>query len=547
MRIVNLIIIILVVWAGIACGQSVSSDLFDSDEELYQAFLLGEISYNEYIIIKDILATGLDSTNIHLLDYIPNLSYFLKQQNSLQTKLEKEQEQLLITPKSHRSKYHAKVNYKYYQKLKKEDTSRYHIATQININKNLQTIFKIEREYSGYERVIYRSIRYKNKRGLLKEIHIGNFSKRLGLGTVSGYRGKFLDLSREINDESLLFPDYGGSNGLFLKMSPNNKINIQSILSFNRDSSHEIMSSAAMASIKTGQIELGLLAGMNRIKNKSNEVTFIDNKVGLFSKYGYSEGYATVELNLQTGDKSGFGGFVTEGRHHFNNADIRYSLWSYSNNFLDLSSGSKAGNISHSEDIEEIDLSITTSRTGVEGGLFKTIIELSPNYEMVSSLIYSGLDKDNFNIQYLGGLIRSINEKLSIRLDHIYKTKKRFKDQNESETEDHKTRLETRFSSGNLFVRSYIGYQTKTGEKDYLSLFMRLRNTNTRFGSLEFWSNLSHIDINNSMIDYWYSFIRIKQQLFLNFSTGIKFSHSYNRSSNDHHSTTVILEATALL
>lgn len=549
MRIVNLIIVILFVWTGIACGQSVSSDLFDSDEELYQAFLLGEISYYEYIIIKDILAAGLDSTNIHLLDYIPNLSYFLKQQNSLQTKLEKEQELILITPKSHYFKFLAKVDYKYYQKFKKEDTSRYHIATQININKNLHAIFKIEREYSGYERIIYRSIRYKNRRSLVKEFSVGNFSKRLGLGTVAGYRGKFLDLSREINNESLLFPDYGGSNGLYLKMSPNKRIKIQSIFSINRDSTHKIISSATMVSLQVDKTEFGLLTGINQINNRSssNKVTLFDNKVGLFSKYGYAEGYTTIEANLQTGDKSGFGGLVTEGRHHFNNADIRYSLWSYSDNFLDFSLGSKAGNISHSEEIEEIDLSITTSRTGVEGGLFKTIIELSPKYEMVSSLIYSGIDKDNYNIQYLAGLVRSINEKLTIRLDHIYKTKKRFKDQNESETEDHKTRLETRFSSGNLSIKSYIGYQTKTGEKDYLFLFLRFRNTNTRFGSLEFWSNLSRIDINNSMIDYWHSFIRIHQQLFPHFSTGIKFSYSYNRSSNDHHSTTVVLEATALL
>lgn len=546
-RILNLTIVILIIWAGIACGQGVSSDLYNSDEELYQAWLLGDVSYSEFIIIKEILATGIDSTNIHLLDHIPNLSYFLKQKNSLQTKLENEQEQILLSPKTYRSKYYAKVDYKYYQKLKKEDTSRYHILTQININNNLQAVYKIEREYSGYERIIYRSIRYRNKNGLLNEILLGNFSKRLGLGTVAGYRRKFLNLSREINDESLLFPDYGGSNGLYFKIAPNKKFKIQSILSFSRDDTHKVFSSASMVSIEINKIDLGFLAGMNKIINRDNKAAIDDMKFAVYSKYKYSGGYNSVEATIQTGDKSGFGGIVSEGRHHFNNADIRYSLWTYSDNFLDLSSGSKAGNISHSDSLEEIDLSISTSRTGVEGGLFKTIIELSPNYEMVSSLIYSGIDNDNYNIQYLAGLIRAINNKLSIRLDHIYKTKKRLKDQKESETNDHKTRLESRFSSGNLSIRSYIGYQIKTGEKDYLSLFMRLRNTNTRFGSLELWSNLSRIDVKNYVIDNWYSFIRIHQQLLPNFSTGIKLSHSYNRSSSDHHSTAVILEATALL
>jgi len=546
-HIAKLTILIVLILAGVACGQGISSDQFDSDEELYQAYLLGEISYNDYLLIKEILATGLDSTNSHLLDFIPNLAYFLDQKRNRQTKLEIEQEESIVSPKPNRSKYIAKVDYRYYQKLKKEDTSRYHIATQVNINKNLQAIFKVEREYSGYERIIYRAIRYKNKHGLLDELYVGNFSKRLGLGTVAGYRGKFLDLSREINDESLLFPDYGGSNGLYVELSPCNKIEIQSILSYNRDDLHEILTSSTLASIKTGQIELGFITGLDNIKNRSSRAALNNNKLAISSKYKYSHGYTTVEAAFQTGDKRGFGGIVTEGRHYFQNADLRYSLWSYSDNFLDISSGSKAGNITHTEDYEELGLSISTGRTGVEGGLFKTIIELSPEYEMVSSLIYSGIDEDNYNIQYLAGLIRSINEKLSFRLDHIYKTKKRYKDQKETEIIDHRTRLESTFSSGNLSIRGYIGYQTKTGEKNYLSLFLRLRNTNTRFGSLEFRSSLSRIDIKNKMIDYWYSFIRIQQQLFPYLTSGIKLSHSYSRSGSDHHNTTVILEATALL
>lgn len=547
MRILKFTIVILLIWVSVACGQGISSDLYNSDEELYQAYLLGEISYNEYIIIKEILTAGLDSTNIHLLDYIPNLTYFLKQDRSLQTKLEVEQEEAITDPKPYRLKYLAKLDYKYYQKLKQEETSRYQLSTQINFNQNLQAIFKIDREYSGYERIIYRSIRYKNRQSLFNEVHIGNFSKRLGLGTVAGYRGKFLHYSREIDDESLFFPDYGGSNGFYFDLSPNNKIEIQSIFSYNRDDLHEMTTSSTMASLKTGQMELGLIAGLNKIKNRSSEAALNDNQIAVYSKYKYSKGYAAVEANMQTGYKSGFGAIVTEGRHNFQNADLRYSLWSYSDNFLDLSSGSKAGNISHSEDFEDLDLTISTNRTGVEGGLFKTIIELSSNYEMVSSLIYSGVDKDNYNIQYLAGLTRSINEKLSIRLDHIFKTKKRLKDQNDSEAEDNRTRLESTFSSGNLSLRSYIGYQTKTGEKSYLSLFLRLRNTNTRFGSFEFWSNLSRIDFKNKMIDYWYSFIRIHQQLLPNISSGIKLIHSYNKTSHDRHSTTVILEATALL
>jgi len=543
--ILKLTIVILLIWPGVACGQGISSDLYNSDEELYQAYLLGEISYNEYMIIKGILETGLDSTNIHLLDYIPNLTYFLKQDKSLQTKLEIEQVEAMTVSQPYRLEYLAKIDYKYYQKLKQEDTSRYQLSTQINFNKNLQAIFKIDREYSGYERIIYRSLRYKSRQGLFREAQVGNFSRRLGLGTVAGYRGKFLHYSREIDGESLLFPDYGGSNGFYVDLYPNKKIEIQSIFSYNRDDLLEMTTSSTMASIKTGQMEFGLIAGLNKIKNRSSEATLIDSKISSYSKYEYLHGYMAVEAAMQTGDKSGFGAIVTEGRHHFQNADLRYSLWSYSDNFWDISSGSKAGNISHSEDYGDIDLSLSTNRTGVEGGLFKTIIEITSQYEMVSSLIYSGIDKDNYNIQYLAGMTRTINEKLSIRLDHIYKTKKRLKDQTESEFEDHRTRLESTFSSGNLSLRSYIGYQTKTGEKSYLSLFMRLRNAKTRFGSFEFWSNLSRIDLKNKMIDYWYSFVRIHQQLLPDISTGIKLIHSYNRASHNRHSITVILEATA--
>ena len=73
-------------------AQDLSTEIFPSEDELYQALLTGELSYRQYLILQEISQHGLDSSNIHLLDQIPNLSFFGIDTLSLRTSLEDEQQ-----------------------------------------------------------------------------------------------------------------------------------------------------------------------------------------------------------------------------------------------------------------------------------------------------------------------------------------------------------------------------------------------------------------------------------------------------------------------
>ncbi|MBU8932568.1 MAG: hypothetical protein KOO62_01040 [candidate division Zixibacteria bacterium] len=546
-RIAGLIILVLLHWATISVAQQLSTAVYASEDELFEALELGEISFTEFLILKEIIVHGIDSTDAHLLDRVPNLSFFLSDTLERRTHLQQEQEQAFVEKVRLRHAWRVKLKYAYHQKLQTDGPARYRSLATIQITDNLMATMDIRKEYSGRERVTARSVYYRAPEKALAELKLGSYTKRLGLGNIAGYRGRLLDRSDRIDGESLVIPDYGGANGVYIHLRPGRSWAVQSMGSIVRDDQHRLSTMAAMVSRQIRGLELAGIVGSNRMTNRVSEKTVHDLKLGFFSRLGYAEGHAVMEITHQSGERDGFCGASLEGRHRFRQADIRYAAWAYDDEYLDLTSGSKTGSVSSRDSLDSIEFGFSSRRRGAVGGMFKTIVQITPQLELVNSFVGSALSRDSMTVQFLSGIISQLESGLSLRLDFLSKLSRRVSPSNSTETVDRRTRLEGRFRSGKLSLKSYFCYHTKTGRSDYLSAFLRIGTSVEGLGHVELWSNLGRWNTREKCIDYWYGYISSQQEILSDVSAAIKLSHSYRRQPLSRHETTVAMEVTAMV
>ncbi|MFQ6007646.1 MAG: hypothetical protein ACE5K8_01715 [Candidatus Zixiibacteriota bacterium] len=536
----------LTLWlVSISLAQELSTEVFPSEDELLEALRLSEIDIYQFLILQEIILHGIDSASSHLLDEIPNLAFFVTQPQSPTTSLETEQTTPFAKPDVKIKTVGGTFRHQFYQELEQQEQSRYRTTCHLNFRNNLEAAFKLHREFSGRERFVSRRFSYHNDHGKLHKVTLGNFSARLGLGTVFGYRGKLLGFSDRIGKESLLFPDYGGYNGVFSQLNLN-QVEVKMLSSVNRDSSHMLISTGGMVSWKAAPFEPAVIAGVNHLKNRSSGKNLNDFKYGLYSMYRYSTGYLSLEFSAQAGDRSSWGAVVAEGRHLFGLAEIKYAAWIYNDNYLDLSGGSKAGNLRHQITLDDVDLTFSDKRSGQEGGMLKSIVQLNEKLQWVNSLTYAGRNKDTLDFQFLSALINKINLSFEFRLDYLNKTKRRISTV-QRDLMEQRTRLEARFKAGDLFARSYIAYNTENGRSDDVAFFLNVRYRLVHGGLVEIWSNLAHFDLEDTAIDYWYMYVRNEQPLFPGMTAAIKMSHRYDRNAGEKHYTVISLEVNTTL
>jgi hypothetical protein len=523
-------------------AQELSTEVFPSEDELLQALYTGEIGYTHYVILREIAQHGLDSTNSFLLDEIPNLAWFQTDSLAIRGVLQTDQKLPFTKARRESTGKIGTVIYRHYQMLQEEDQSRYRLSANLRLADNWQSSFKIHREYTGNERLVSRVISYDGRTGFLRKLKVGSYVARLGLGTVFGYRGKLFDYSGRLDGETLLFPDFGGFNGVYARATTGS-LQYQGLGSYSRDSSHSLLSVGVMASDNCGRFRPGLILGVNRLSHRFNRGSLWDLKAGLHSHLEYNGGYNGSELTAQTGANRFAVALLTEGRHRFELAEIRYAGWVYGDRFLDLTSGSKAGGISHYTDLEEVDFRFNGRRAGQEGLLFKTIVQLANDWKLSNGVILAVRNSDTVNIELLSSVSRRLTPSVTTRLDYLARERKRCGLDGAARDRDQRARLECRIKSGNLSIRTYIAYTVDRAEGDYVALFGALKCQVSGFGKVEVWSNLGRI--RDGDVEYWYMYLRNEQVLSNNLFFAVKLADTFRGDRYDKNEPVVSFELRA--
>lgn len=532
------LVLVVLLWGGKTSSQELSTHVYPSEDEIYHALLADEITYQQYLVLQDIITNRLDSTNRHLLDEIPNLDFFKIDSASLKTSLETDQQAVFETD---RDEVPSK---KFVTGLVRRDFRRYADESgrvrsvsegRINITDAVIADMKIRKDYDDDKYCAGRSVKFHGK-GPMREVIIGNYSKRIGLGTVFGYRGKLFKTSSDLDGNSFLFPENGGQNGVVAHFCLGN-YHVRGLGSAVRNEDTRLSSWGGTIQAERFPFEPSVTVGFTTLKNRVSGESVSDKKLALTGRHDYRRGYTTTEACWQMGEKGAFAAVVAEGRHRFRQAEIRYAGWRYNDDYIDLTGGSKAAAMYHDQMFEKIERDYPSKRTGQQGLLVKTIVDLTKKIELANSLLYASFNSDTTNTQWLAQISRKIRG-FSAGVDFLSRGRKR----GDIESVHRQVRFVIRWRTEKLYLRTYVGYNTATAERDILSFFAGLKYKFDSYGRIELWSNIAEIDHRSGRINRWYAFIRSSIDVIDGMAVALKLSHTYNRGGSTEHRTIVGLD-----
>ena len=537
------VFIFLCLLANLTLGRSIGSDIYPTEDELYEAYLIGQIDYQTYLNLREIFNSGIDSTDFYLLEEIPNIDFFQGQESGKYSDLEKEQTKPYISDQVEISKEKptGSIIWKRYQKLDDigRDQNRIYIRSQLSQNWS----FKISGvdEYIGHQEFSFRSLNYKKQRGTIRRLNIGNFTARFGLGLTVGYRGRLLGKDYLSPEETLLFPDYGGFNGLYAEGGPR-KNRVKWLFHYDKNDTILVRTTALNVNRRYGfyRVEGTLLGSV--INNRLTDDEFRQYQLGLLLGYSGNDLELAIEVALPKNNlnksSNNNQAAVTEITYKGNDFGLKFSAWYYGRNFINLFGGGRSGDFYRTVEFDSIDLSYRDRRNNQLGFLMRTSTSLSKETDADMSLSIYGSSRYEKFIEIQTSWGRIIGENSRLRLYYELLRKEKFGEI----SNDNALKLGYNYKSPQFSLRSFIGYIYDNDEKKHLSFLFRAQIKNKICKEIEFWVNFSRINIETSNIDYFYGYIKETVDITKTISLAVKYRYRYNRRFAEPEESTIYLE-----
>lgn len=535
----TLMLLVLIGQAGM--GVELSTSVYPTEDELLEALRSGEIGPTRFLELRDILYRGIDSASEYLWDEVPNLDVVRSTKLLVLTALQREQRLAFQGSAKQQNDLSGYVRSRVLQELSGDSRYRLRTSARIITPNRLEARFQFDRNLARQTRVVERSLRYKQRKGWLREVILGSFSRRLGLGSVYGYRGR-IAVNDNNFENSLLYPDFGGNNGIYASMRFQS-VQAQLLASRMQYIDHTITATGATLARKGRLFDISGQLGYSRVSRRHSSNRFEMISYAINSQHRYRSGQVQFEITRQAGEATGWSALLFEGSHSFRQSQIIYAGWSYADRFIGLTAGGKSGHVSRLFHLPSVDLSYRDRRRGQEGGLLKTVVDLTSRWSLANAFLYSSVDADSSRFQWLSAIMNHRSTGLSWRLDHLLEIGQSLPFDASGRRHRSRTRLELRYHKDKLAFRAFVGYTTKPDMKDYMSAFVRVRLTTISRGEFELWSNVSRLALESFSIDRWYAYVRVVQQFISGMSLSLKLSNAY-RSGDTADITTAAVEAT---
>jgi hypothetical protein len=523
---------------GIATAGSITPEVYPSEEEIFEAYLRGDIDYEEYLILREILEGGIDSTEFYLLEEIPNINFFLKSYFKNYPDRQREQAESYIDKKvSTKRKMTGFLKNSTSRKLEENGDLKNSFQLKSRINSEWSCEVRGRKDYADRYEWTKRSLLFRSRRGRIKRISVGNFTTRFGLGLTVGYRGRLLEKSTAETDETILFPVYGGFNGIYVE-GGRRRDAVKLLVHYDRDDLHELRAGAIGFLKKWSRFTWEATITGASLKNRSDGKKYNQYQLGNFIQFSGEEQTAALELTF-SGDTARFSpALILETSINTDLLNIKFSGWHYGRNFISLLGGGRAGASYRTVVIDDVDFSFRDKRTDQSGLLFKSRLNFENDVGLDLSFSAWGRDKYNNSVRTLIGFDWPVSTKASCGIDFNYR-RRRQPDDSSSETG---IRTIYRIKDDNLFFRSYLGYRQDNKGRNLISLFFRFRKTSAAFGVVELWFNMDKINLDSRQLDYLYGYIRESIILTGRLELAAKYSYRYSRSYSDREESKFILE-----
>jgi hypothetical protein len=535
-RVLWLTALLVLAGAAIVTAQEVSTEILPSEDELLDALNNGEIDYDQYIILNDLLLNGVDSSQLYLFEFVPGLHVG---RHRSRRSLEREQEAAFSTDTGSSAQWGGISRYRYGQELSDNGRAKYRSVSKFLLNDQFAAELTFAREYSGRERVTNRSLTWRgDSSGVVRRVRVGNFREKFGLGTALGYRGKLLDYSDRLEAESWFCPDWGGFNGVVVDAARRN-LSATVLGSYQRDSMHSLMTAAVQGKASRAGMNTSVIVAANSVTNRATDqrVNVFHTAVNLTQKTKTND--LAMEIAFQSGEKRALGAAVEAGRET-KSYDISVAGWGYSRDFLDFSSGSRAASLSRTEHLDDIEFDYSEKRAGQIGWLVKSDFDVNDKSNALGELLWANRGEDTLTLQGLAGFERQINASHSVRFDYLYKTTEKL---GAADNTRRRGRCEWSIIKRQLRVRSSVSFTNETTHGEYWSWLVCFVRKASHGEQVQVWSNLRRFA--HGRLDYWYGFVSFTCPVMNGISGGVKLADTYDRTSSPTHAVSCTLEVTA--
>ncbi len=526
-------IAVLLLGAAISLSaQNLGGSLYSSKDELFEAYLKGDVDYQTYLNLLEILETGVDSTNWYLLEELSDFGYFLTEESTSFTPIEEEQIQAAQRPDAAHF-----LRMRRYQELAEEGDAetRYYLSS--TLRPDWTVLVRAEDDYTSDPVLNERSLVMNNNDGPVHKMSIGNYTARFGLGLTVGYRGGLFSRSDNRAEESILIPHYRGFNGIFVEGGRRNET-ARWLFHYDRDRRHRLSATAISLKRKLRRFRLEAIALGAVLKDRTLNENYYHYQYGFFVNYKYRTNEISLEAASQKEANAAIPAVILESKFKVAPTILRVAVWKYDDDFVNLMGGARAGPASQTVVIEDVDFSFSDRRNNQTGFMLRGDTRMGNRLR--HNISFQRFAADRFSSQsrlstYFG---KELSPTIDVRLYYFYN--------NYDETIDapgsNETRLEFQYKRGGAFLRTFIGYSRDRTEREYLSYFVKARKSLAQFGQVELWVNHDKFNLKTGRTDYLYGYIMETVSISSYFEMSAKYSYRYSRSADEKNRHSAFLE-----
>lgn len=508
-------------------GQSVSTELYESEEDLKEGLEIGDLTYDEYLELLDLIRSkvNIDSYDTTRLLFIPDVtSVELVQLSKVKTRvlspLNKSSPFVKLAPER-KAGLKGELVWQTYQKIEETEKSENFAILKIKDKKRFSFDLRVEQDESKRFETQKRSLRLFNI-WRSTDVVLGNFEKRIGLGLNLGNHPLFkygLDDTLNIKD-SFLYPIRGRYNGILLE-SKLKFFHPSFIISKNRFGDLEDELYALDLNFYYNRSKVGLTFSKAKLKNSFTQSFFRDDCTSIYFDLFWKDVKLTSEYAQMWNNEKGFALNFNTGRKFYR---ISGYFWRYSSGFVHPHGGGVSNPDYESIFIlDDLDFSYRTRQKGERGVLFKSVYQLSSNlfFDFAFNQWRKNPDSDeSLKLKTGGGCYLSDNLLTELHL--------LWSDNLELSDIDY-------FNLSWDWVYSFVGtthlrlrtnYRSKkllTGTKEYGDIQLKLGNFKIFPFDFNLWLRYNNPDFSSPKNSYWNLYFEEKLYFFENYSISIKY------------------------
>ncbi len=364
-------------------AQSVSTELYETEEDLKAGLDQGDLTYDEYLELLDLIRfkIGVDSEDTTRILFIPDVMSIepfqpLKAKSRVLSPLNKT---IPFIQSVSRKKPGLKgeLTWQTYQEIEENEKAESFATLKFVDKKRFSFDLKVAQDESKRLETQKRSLRL-FKIWKSTDVILGNFEKRAGLGLNLGYHPLFrygLDDTLHIND-SFLYPVRGRYNGLLLE-SKFDFFHPGFVFSRNKFGYLEDELYALDLNFAHKRSSVGILLTKAKLDNLSSESFFRDDCQSIYLNLNLRNFRLSSEYALMWNNEKGFALNLNTQKTPYR---ISAYFWWYSSQFVHP----HGGGVSNADYetislLDDLDFSYRSRQKGERGFLFKSTYPLSPD------------------------------------------------------------------------------------------------------------------------------------------------------------------------